>query len=92
MITFEEACKIASVTGLEYDYCSEWENGYVFSVDYNGPDEEPPMGGKHTPLVVLKEDGSRTAMPLFVMMGPGKFLDGIDMETGARIEIDEDDL
>jgi len=92
MNSFEEAYKIATLYRDDFDYCSEWENGYVFGLRYDGPDEELPRGGKWTPIVVLKEDGTRTGMPLFVMRGTGKYLGGVDLQTGAKIEIDENDL
>ena len=59
MITKEESLKRAQEVWDEIDYCTEYENGYVFSKfgdrSFGGPG----------PVVVLKDDGQVVNMVYF---------------------------
>ena len=69
MITFEDAWEIAKQRKNEIDNCTEYENAYVFG--FTGDNNQ--IGGYgHTPVVVMKEDGSVTNMPEFVINGAGE--------------------
>lgn len=71
MITLEEALKIAQTRRKNINQYAEYENGFVFSntndVDFDG-------GLGHSPVVVLKKDGSITDMIKFINSGTGKEL------------------
>ena len=68
MISYEEALEIAKEWKDQIDNCTEYENAYVFG--YTG-DSKYIGGYGHTPVVVMKEDGSVTNMPEFVARGTG---------------------
>ena len=69
MITYEEALAKAREWKEQIDNCIEYDNAYVFGfsedINYIG-------GYDHTPVVIMKEDGSRIDMPTYVANGGGK--------------------
>lgn len=69
MIDLKEALKIAETRRKNLNQYAEYENGFVFSntddVNYDG-------GLGHSPVVVLKKDGTITDMIKFVNSGTGK--------------------
>ncbi len=70
MITYEKALETARLYRSDITQVLEYEKGYVFS----NPKDSGYIGGVHSPVVVLKEDGSTTNMAAFVYSGTGKEL------------------
>ncbi len=70
MITIEKALEVAKYYRNDLTQVCEYEKGYVFS----NPKDADYIGGVHSPVVVLKEDGSTTNMAAFVYSGTGKEL------------------
>ena len=70
MITYEKALETAKYYRDDLTQVCEYEKAYVFS----NPKDEGYIGGAHSPVVVLKEDGSTTNMAAFVYSGTGKEL------------------
>lgn len=91
MVTFEKAYELAKTRADNIEKCEEYLNGYVFwrKSKYEGVSIGGTDGGC---IVVLKKDGSvMDSMMMFVMGDTGKYIGGVDLETGAHIEKDEDD-
>ncbi len=70
MIAYEKALEVAKYHRNDITQVFEYENGYVFS----NPKDADYIGGVHSPVVVLKEDGTTTNMAAFVYAGTGKEL------------------
>lgn len=69
MITLEEALEIAKTRRSNLNQVFEYEKAYIFS----HTDDSNYIGGfDHSPVVVLKEDGTITNMVEFVNSGTGK--------------------
>lgn len=77
MITYEEAYKTAKELKPSIDFCTEYENGYVFSCT----DDENYIGGGHSPCVILKKNGKAVTMPWFIAkIGTGNEIRSFDLE------------
>ncbi len=68
MITYEEALNIAKYYRNDLTQVLEYEKAYVFS----NPKDSGYIGGKHSAVVIMKEDGTVSNMPALVYSGPGK--------------------
>lgn len=76
MISFEEAYREAQAVKTKIDFCTEYENGYLFGTDL----DEIEYGGANASAIVLKEDGRVVDMPTFMMiLNPGKELGRIPL-------------
>ena len=74
MITFEEALEIAKTRRLNLNQVFEYERAYIFS----HTDDSNYIGGfNHSPVVVLKEDGTITNIIEFINSGTGKEIGGL---------------
>ena len=70
-ITYDEALKIAREHKDNINNCIEYETGYVFGTR----EDSNYIGGYgHTPVVILKADGTITSMPEFTDMDRGEIL------------------
>lgn len=70
MITFEEAYKKAKDLKPNIDNCTEYKKGFIFG---SHEDDDYEGGYGHTPVVILKKDGSSTDMPYFIgKIGTGR--------------------
>lgn len=63
MITFEEAYKKAKEVKDNIDYCTEYENGFLFGTDI----DRIEYGGPNMPAIVVKDTGEIVNMPTFKM-------------------------
>lgn len=61
MITKEEAIKLAKDINNSYNYCTEYENAYLFSIK-----DFLSFGGFDSPVAVMKETGECFNMTHFV--------------------------
>ena len=75
MITFEEALTIAKKIRPDIDGGTEFEKGYVFS--RTGDDKY--VGGPHSPVCILKSDGTRLPVVEFMMGHPGEIVKEFDL-------------
>ncbi len=75
-ISYEDALEIAREHKDNIDNCIEYENGYVFGAH---KDSYSIGGYGHTPVVILKEDGSVIRMPEFKDIGTGEELRSFDI-------------
>ena len=91
MITFEKAYEIAKIRMKNISSCNEYQKGYVFFPNEGKGEGKNTDGIGHVVIAVTKEDGKPMLMSQFVMEGTGKYVGGVDLETGARIERDEDE-
>lgn len=75
MISYEDAFEKAKGLKKDIDSCTEYENGYVFS--FTGDSDY--IGGRHSPVVILKSDGRAVTMPYFVIHGTGDEIKNIEV-------------
>ena len=61
MITKNEAIKLAKEHNSAYDYCTEYENAYLFSIK-----DFLSIGGFDSPVAVMKETGQCFNMTHFI--------------------------
>ena len=75
MITYDEAFEKAKELKKDIDNVMEYENGWVFGCY----DDANYIGGGHTSVVILKDDGKAINMPQFVASGTGGHLRSFDI-------------
>lgn len=74
MITYEEAYEKAKKVKSDIDFCTEYDNAYMFETDLSYlAEDEYLIGGLEMPTIILKENGDIVNMPTFMMIiKPGK--------------------
>ena len=76
MISYEEAYAKAKALKPDMDNCTEYDNAYVFGC-YADNDY---IGGGHSPVVILKQDGKAVDMPWYIaFVHGGKELRSFDL-------------
>ena len=75
MIAYEVAYEKAKKLKKNIDNVMEYENGWVFGYR----DDANYVGGEHSSVVILKEDGKAINMPQFVVNGTGNHLRDFDI-------------
>ena len=76
MITYEAAYEIAKEIKPDIDNVAEYDNAFVFGCKA----DDGYIGGNHSPVVILKEDGRAVSMPWFIAkIGAGREIRSFDL-------------
>ena len=67
MVNFKEALEIINAYDHEFDYCTEYDDAFVF-----GKSDDMSFGGWNSPAAVLKEDGSCINFVAYIAEGAGE--------------------